>query len=265
MVPEENILQIVEGQAALRGRVLGTARTSGFRNWRTVFLGSHVPEVQLGPQVFLDEMAPDSTISPHFHQVDQFSVFVAGNGTLGRNAVPPLSVHYVDHHTAYGPIVSGAGGLTIFTIRVHSDPGGIHLHQPDYRARLKPTKRRYLLAEHIPLSIAPVLQSIQVPTLSPLFPDENADDGLGAWMLRMGADATITGPDPDGTGGQYALVVNGSLDVDGELYRPWSVLHVNGHDGPRDYRAGRDGLEALVLSFPRSAGEQSGNPATDRG
>lgn len=246
------MVHVVDGEAALRGRVLGRARTSGFKNWRTVFLGSHVSEMQRVPQVFLDEMAPDSTISPHFHQVDQFSVFVAGSGTLGRNAVPPVSLHYVDHHTAYGPIVSGDGGLTIFTIRVHSDPGGIHLHQPGHRERLEPTRKRYLLAENIGLSIEPVLRDREAAQLKPLFPDAECDDGLGAWMLRLGANGSERGPATNGTGGQYLLVLNGSVEHGGREYRPWSLVLSESSDANPLYRAGPDGLEGLVLSFPRS-------------
>ena len=38
-------------------------------------------------------MNAGETIVPHFHEVDQFQIFVAGSGGMGRNAAAPLVVH----------------------------------------------------------------------------------------------------------------------------------------------------------------------------
>ena len=77
------------------------------------------------------------------------------------------------------------------------------------------------------------------------------DDGLAAAMIRMAPQAVHACPDPRATGGQYLLVANGSLGLDGAAYRAWSPVFVAPDDGPLTLRAGPEGLEALYLQFPR--------------
>lgn len=49
-------------------------------------------------------MTPGEVLLPHFHAVDQFQIFIAGSGGIGRTHadVTPVLVHYADHHTGYG-------------------------------------------------------------------------------------------------------------------------------------------------------------------
>lgn len=197
-------------------------------------------------------MDVNGVIVPHFHRVNQFQIMVSGHGSIGRNALPLVGLHYADRHTAYGPINAGAYGLGFFTIRAQSDPGAIYLHQPGYKDFLKPSKKRYLTAEHIGLSTECVLQHRGEVTLeSVLEKDADVSDGLGALMLRMGAGAKTTGPDPRITGGQYYLVLNGSLEFAGASYAPWSMVYADRTEAPLEVHAGPRGLEALVLNFPR--------------
>ncbi len=244
--------QAISSEVARMNRKKTIARTSGFIQWRTGFVGSiQVAQLEDRPQAYVDEIAPNSNITPHFHQVDQFSVFLAGHGTLGRNPMPPVTLHYVDHHTAYGPIDSGPYGLSIFTIRVKSDPGGVHLHKPGYKDFLKPTKKRYLLSENIALSIDAVLQNRGEVSMEKVLGGEADSDGMGAFMLRMGAGMKTTGPDPVATGGQYYLVLGGSLAYGGICYPVCSVVYNEPGDRPLEVCAGPNGLEALVLNFSR--------------
>ena len=58
--------------------------------------------------------------------------------------------------------------------------------------------------------------------------------------------------DPAGTGGQYWLVMNGSLVWNGAEYGPWSLLFVE-RDGPAlAATAGERGLEVLHLQYART-------------
>ena len=59
------------------------------------------------PQGFLVEQPPGSVTLPHFHETNQFQVFVAGTGRMGKMAARPLSVQFAGGHTPYGPIVAG--------------------------------------------------------------------------------------------------------------------------------------------------------------
>jgi len=241
----------VSGEVVAKGRRTGKS-SNGQRRWYTDFIGTLVDEVEDRPQSHYTEMDANGVIVPHFHQVNQFQIMVSGTGSIGRNALPLVGLHYADRHTAYGPINAGPYGLGLFTIRAQSDPGAIYLDQPGYKERLKPSKKRYLLAENIPLSTACVLENRSEAALeSVLEKATDVGDGLGAFMLRMGADMKSTGPDPRNTGGQYYLILNGSLELDGASYTPWSLVYAERTDAPLAVCAGARGLEALVMDFPR--------------
>ena len=246
------MIQAVSSEKITKPGRKGHTSLSGSLQWRTNFIGTHVEQVEDRPQAFLVEMSPGGVNTPHFHQVDQFQVLVAGSGTMGRNPAGIIALHYVDHHTAYGPLNAGPYGLSFFTIRAKSDPGGIKLDTPGYKDFLKPTKKRYLLAENIALSTEPVLQNRSVVALENVIDGADSSDGMGAYMLRLGAGMKTTGPDPKATGGQYYLVVNGSLHFDGASYPVWSTVFANPTDAPLEVCAGAYGLEALVMNFPRS-------------
>jgi hypothetical protein len=83
----------------------------------------------------------------------------------------------------------------------------------------------------------------------PLF--EQSDDGMAAHVVRLGAGMAVAGPDPRAAAGYYVFVANGSLvRQDGELPL-WSMVCVEPNENGFELRAGRQGLEALVLEYPR--------------
>jgi hypothetical protein len=255
------MVQAVAGEQALKGRRIIKSRGTGEEHWRTDFLGKPGDGggIKNEPQAFLIEMHADETILPHFHEVDQFQVFVSGAGSLGRNkeAAQPLSVHYADHHTGYGPINAGPQGYSYFTLRAMSDPGAHYLHKPGYREALKPSRKRHGVAAGVTLSTEPVLMDLKEAKLERLLPDLDGSDGLGASLFRMGPGMNRIGPDPRTTGGQYYLVLSGSLELDDCAYSAWSTVFVSRDDAPLAFTAGTKGLEALLLQFPRNSSEQS--------
>src|SRR5215470_17255062 len=71
-----------------------------------------------GPQAFLVERPyANARIEPHFHDVDQFQVVVAGDGRMGKKPVAPVTFQYADAYTPYGPIVANGHGISFFTLR----------------------------------------------------------------------------------------------------------------------------------------------------
>jgi len=247
------MVQAVAGEQALKGRRAIKSRGTGEEHWRCDYLGKPGDgQLKNEPQAFLIEMSANEVIVPHFHEVDQFQVFVAGSGSLGRNkdGAAPLSVHYADHHTGYGPINAGPHGYSYFTLRAKSDPGAHYLHKPGYREALKPSAKRHGVASGITLSTEPVLMDRRELAVEPLIPDL-ASGGLDASLIRMGPGMSHTGPDPRATGGQYYLVLNGSLEFDMKNYSKWSTVFLTGEDSPLAFRSGPKGLEALLLQFSR--------------
>src|SRR5262245_66375456 len=87
-----------------------------------VFLASDAtPEM---PMASFVEQLPHTTIPSHFHAVNQFQVVVEGQGTLGKRAVHPWTVHYTNGFTGYGPLCATAAGMAFFTLRNRYDMGG---------------------------------------------------------------------------------------------------------------------------------------------
>jgi hypothetical protein len=241
----------VSGEAAAKGRRTGTT-SHGETRWYTDFIGELVEKVEDRPQSHLTEMDANQSIVPHFHEVNQFQVMVAGSGSIGRNQLPLLALHYADHHTAYGPILAGPCGLSLFTVRAQSDPRAIFLNKPGYKDFLKPSKKRYIVLEGVPLSGRSSLQYRGTAALdSVLSGDIDTSDGLDAAMLRLGGGMRFECPDPRQTGGQYLLVLNGSLEIEAASYAAWSVIFVDRVEAPLQVCAGPMGAEALVLNFPR--------------
>ncbi|HYH41319.1 MAG TPA: hypothetical protein VD867_05010 [Burkholderiales bacterium] len=246
------MINAVASTEALPNRRSVFSKGTGAAHWCTDFIGRHSQYQSTdGPEAFLIEMSPAEAILPHFHEIDQFQIFVAGRGRMGRKTALPLAVHYADSYTGYGPIVAGPQGFSMFTLHAVRDPGAVYRHKPGYQEKHKPGKKRQRLAPAIVLSTAPVLQSLAGAVVEPLFDDEGLDDGLGAFIARLGAGQKWTGPDPARTGGQYYLVVNGVLELSGASYPLWSAIFVSGDEPPVELMAGAGGAEALVLQFPR--------------
>jgi hypothetical protein len=249
------MVQAVAGETALRGRRVIKSRGTGEEHWRTDFLGrqGNGGAILNEPQAFLIEMHAGESILPHFHEVDQFQVFVAGSGGLGRQAAGLIAVHYADHHTGYGPINAGPHGYSYFTLRAQSDPGAHYLHRPGYREALRPSPKRHGIADGITLSTEPVLMLRTELAVEPLLPDLDGSDGLAAALIRLGPRMTYTGPDPHAGGGQYYLVLNGSLDFASGSYDKWSTVYVPAADAPLAFSSGAKGLETLLLQFSRNS------------
>lgn len=135
-------------QAQANRRHLRLANGTGY--WRSDLIASDAAEGGTWrPQAFLVEQDPDSVILPHFHEENEFQVFVEGEGAIGRNALRPVAVHYAGRHTGYGPITAGHCGLWYFSLRAIADPGARFL--PEARERMERGPKRHLMGETIEL------------------------------------------------------------------------------------------------------------------
>jgi hypothetical protein len=245
-------MDVVSSAHALAGRKKFVNPNSGAQRWRTPFLGVPVrtdEEVRDGPLAFLIEMTPDSVLPSHFHPVDQYQVFVSGSGLLGRHRASGLAIHYADRHTAYGPITAGPHGVAYFTLRARTDGRGMFLHKPGAREQLRPSKRRFDMVGDLVLTVPPVLTEIEQPVVEKLFAQQH-DDGLAAFMLRMGGGMSMQGPSLVGNGGQYYLVVAGSVRHGEEELPVWSLLFASPGEYAPVFTSAAAGAELLVLQFP---------------
>jgi hypothetical protein len=243
-------------EQALAGRFLSKSG-SGNEHYRTDFLGRKGdPRVKGKPQAYMLDMHADEVLPPHFHVIDQFQVFFRGSGTLGRNSdvVHPVGIHYADHHTGYGPITAGREGFSYFTLRPETDPGAVYLHKEGYRDKLEPSRKRHHLV-HTRINAEPAVSHGGVAAESLIA--KSANDDAGIIVLRMGADGRTRAPDPSASGGQYYLVLSGSLIHEDKAYPPLSVIFVDTSEPSFEVQAGEQGLEALVMEFPNWDGQAS--------
>ncbi len=226
---------------------------TGIEHWGSSYFGPRysTAEVSAGPQALMTQMSPNETILPHFHGVAQFQIFPSGAGTMARTEVRPLMLQYKDHHSAYGPLVAGPHGLTFIALRNRiGDSAPVYLSKPGYREKLKPSKRRNWISPHIALSTRPVLQFRKEAVWEPVFEQEIKDE-MSAQLVRLGAGMSALGPDPARGGGYYVWVANGSMEANGQTLPEWSMIFVDATEKAFEIKAGRVGLEALVMQFAR--------------
>ena len=76
------------------------------------------------------------------------------------------------------------------------------------------------------------------------------EHGLATWRYRLPPDAALTGPDPAASGGQFWLVLSGSLSAAGSAFLGVnSTIFVGPEDSPLAAIAGPGGAEALCLQY----------------
>lgn len=201
---------------------------------------------QLSPQAFLVEQSANSTILSHFHKQNQFQVIVGGSGTIGRHELQPVTVHYAGAYTGYGPLIAGPEGLTYFTLRAVSESGANFMPEarPDM---LRGPKRHYTSA---PLdSLTPEeLQRLTATRVIEVQPRE--DDALAVIQYDLPPGGTAAGIAPQGSAGQFLLVLGGELMHQGTTLRRMENLFVSADEPAYTMHAGPQGAEVLLLQYP---------------
>jgi len=211
----------------------------------TDFIGRRA-ETSDHPLAFLVNGPPAFVIPPHFHEIDQYQIFVGGSATLGKHKVLPGSVHYADAYTPYGPITATEDGFNYLTLRprsiigYHEMPEGGPLLKPVNEARGR--RGRMMVAD-----------------IAPGRPRETASealfeelDGIAAYRLSAEPGARLPQPDID-HGGAYYVVLEGEIAAGGETYPPRSCIWVGQHESPPEMIAGADGASVAFMSFARYA------------
>src|SRR5262245_31089507 len=239
---------MILAQALAEVRVQRTPRM--LPNGQTIWVSRVFPASGATPEMpmasFVEQLA-HTTIPTHFHAVNQFQVVVEGQGTLGKSAVHPWTVHYTNGFTGYGPLCAAAAGMAFFTLRNRWDAGGAR-YFPAGQSFMQPAPKRHHLVEPLVLSSVAALHSRQQVTCEPILAQE--EDGLAAWVLRLGPSMRTHAPDPSQGGGQYLLVAGGTLLHDGSVWPRLSCLYVYADTDPFMLQSGAEGLEILLLQFP---------------
>ena len=188
---------------------------------------------------FVRSFSPGATVGLHFHLVPQFQVFAEGKGTFQRHDVDPVTVHFTDPYSTYGPIVAKPEGLGFFVFRTEHDSGGNYM----------PGSRELLEGHHpgrnLHGTVAPDIETSGVAEVLPLH-----DDGMASEVVGADEGEPLPVPSPLGSGGQYHLVLSGTVEVDGRELPPWSVVYAAPDEPALVAVARSPRSELLVLRFP---------------
>ncbi|HAT36121.1 MAG TPA: hypothetical protein DCS82_10415 [Rhodospirillaceae bacterium] len=198
-------------------------------------------------------MYPNPVIDPHFHDVDQFQVVVAGDGRMGKQKVAPITFQYADAYTPYGPIVGNDDGISFFTLRPIASGG--HWVMPGNRDKMPGPAGRNIagLFDH------EVLLTDEGKTQREALMDPQ-EDGVDAVGFRFGPNAECQTEASTG-GGQYILVCSGTIERDGKIFEANSLMHVEAGEDAPTLRSGKDGANVLVMQFARPSERPGSNPA----
>ena len=202
------------------------------------------------PQGFLVKQPPGAITPAHFHEPNQFQVFVGGKGRIGAFATMPLTVQYANGHTPYGPIVAGPDGVEYFTLRQRWDPGAKYL--PANRDKLVKGNQRTRVKGSLPVDCEADRKARKDVSIETVFAPES--DGLAGSLYRMGPGHAARMPDPAGTGGIYFVVTAGSVVHKGHELPRLSTIFSCCEENRVVLEAGPTGADVLVLHFPALPG-----------
>ncbi len=256
-------MRVAVADALLRPELAEPGRTPSGR-----FKVSHLFRADPGdgPQAYLVESeSVHAKVDTHFHVVGQFQVFLGGGGSFQRHQIEPVSVHYTDRYSTYGPIVAGDDGLTFAVLRETFDPGANYM--PGSRDKLTGHPGRNL---EIPTEgterDALLLDEedglrVEVQELEPGTPRQvlDADLGRGTYGMILSGDARIDGENADEGRAEGATGPDG-----GQVLGPRSCFFVGGSEPPVVLSAGPAGCRLLIMGFPRPAdgAAASGRPGS---
>lgn len=225
----------------------GRELPGGHMAWRTDFI-LRKKEDPDGPVAFLAESSPKRVLRTHYHECDQFQIIALGGGTLAKHKLAFGGIHFSRAYTPYGPITNGDQGIGFITLRAKRDPAGGAMYIPENSEKLKGVKNR------------DPWQVTEMPTFKALAKGENAsvvqfeqmqdDRGLAGYAVAVRANTKVAAPAPTQVG-QYIIVTKGSLLTQGQEKKGMAVIWVGGDEKPFELHAGAEGLEAVVLNFPK--------------
>jgi hypothetical protein len=208
-------------------------------------------DAERAPTVFLVEQPPDYSVPPHFHRQNEFQVVVQGAGSMGRHPIRPITVHYAGAYTGYGPRASGADGLFYFPLRPAFDAGPLYV-DGNRDQLLRGPKRQLHSTPYAPLAPDGLAQILGLETFE-LIPEQADGIFCRRYLIPAGAEART--PSPADGGGQFVMVITGSIRLDDTELTRWETLHVAPEEPSIAIRAGAQGAEVLLMQLAPTAPE----------
>jgi rubredoxin len=240
-------MEITSHEQSKAGQKIYDTR-EGFKGFRTEYIG--FPAQPGRAQAWMLDSSPGRVLQAHYHEVDQFQVIFSGDGLMGKHRAGPGYVHFSRAHTPYGPVVWGEKGMDLLTIRPRPDSEGGPKFMPESKDRLRQTPRT-------PFQIGMVVNFPEAKgevTIEAL-PGIKDDAGLAADAITLKPGAQTLAPDPSKGGGQWILVMKGSIVHEGKTFPAFSVAEVRPEDPAMLLKAGSEGAHVLCLGFSRASAQ----------
>lgn len=220
---------------------------------RTLGMPAHEPvdfPPPLEPIAFLVEQEANSRLPGHYHQADQFQVFIAGTGFFGIKPITGLTVHYAMAFTPYAPIQATHTPIEYYTLRNGWDPGARWM--PEHKAGLMSRKHPYRHGVCVLPELenddksAPQIEGVAETNIVPF-----EADGLGSTLYRSTSSVQIEGPDPSTGRGQYWLVLHGQCSINGEPANKHSLVFIAPNENAPTILSDSQGVAILMMQFPK--------------
>jgi hypothetical protein len=195
-----------------------------------------------GPQCFRVDIPKEGfVIRPHFHFVDQFQVAIRGQAMLGKDDFRPVTVHYTDSFTPYGPFNLGPEGVAWVTFRTQADSGAQTM--PESREKMARKAGR-----HFTIALEDAVDTTKSGPMRIEALVDPHDDGLGAYVITAGPGSNVVEPAGGGSG-RYSLVIDGAVEQDGKTLGRHSIIFSR-PGSATSYRTGPQGARVVALQLP---------------
>lgn len=219
-------------------------RENGHQYWRSDYFES--PDgAKCSPQAYLIEQPATIANPTHFHIQNQFQLFTAGEGVIGRSPIKPLLIHYAGAYTGYGPITSGAQTLNYITFRAMRDPGAKFLPEAAHEFKKGPKR-------HITYSLSLMLpeqrENLTRTELDWIHPPEA--DGLAIGIVRQPPLTTYRITHTSGSIGCFMVVIQGGIRCGNRQISVLEHVFISSDTSEIEYSCGTESAELLMLHFP---------------
>lgn len=170
----------------------------------------------------------------HFHEADQYQIFLEGEGRIGGHAVGIGSVHYADGFSGYGPITTDLRGCTYYTLRAAHDTS----------RHLLPAEVALTRGRKAGQKVGAILPDSSAEPVQTLF---ERPDGVTAAQVEGPAGELLA--DVPAPGGRFWVVMAGSVWFEGRECPRGSCLWIGEGEIRPAMTAGPQGATAAVLAF----------------
>ena len=218
---------------------------NGMKYWRGDYINTPTGQ-PFAPQSYLVEQLAGIVNPTHFHIQNQFQVFTAGSGHIGKHEIKPYIVHYAGAFTGYGPLVSGTEGLNYITLRSQKDPGAKFI--PEKIAELIKGPKHHYTSDSLKLLSHMELKYLKSPQKLDVHLDPSS--GLGISQLRIPPNAQMSIEFLSLATCAYIVIISGCIRHDNHLLGKHENIFITAEHPPFTLKAQDLGCEVLFLQFP---------------